>query len=86
MIILEQSGVKASDEKTWLIIAEREPHRKIEDPCQKRKYKCSEKIRAESDKSSVEQIRSSSVVQKDTERGEDPTREGRQTTSGKYIE
>ena len=67
VIILEQSGVKASREKTRQIGAEREHHGEIQETCQKRKEKCSEKIRAESEKSSVEQSGSSNVVQKDIE-------------------
>ena len=64
MIRLEQNGVKASGEKTWQIGAEQEHHGEREEPCQNRKEKRSEKIRAESEKSIVEQIRESSVVQK----------------------
>ena len=52
----------------------------------KEKKKCSEKIRAESEKSSVDQSRASSVVQNDEDRGEYPTGEGRQTTAAKYME
>ena len=62
MIRLEQSGMKASGGKTWQIGADRENHGEREKTCQKRKEKCSELIRAESEKSSVDQIRASSVV------------------------
>ena len=85
MIILKQSGVKASDKKTWQIGAECEHHGEREEPFQKRKEKCSEKIRAESEKSSVDQSRASSVVQNDKEQGENPIGEGRQTTLEKYT-
>ena len=67
MIRLEQSGVKASGKKTWQIVAEREHHGEKEDPCQKRKEKCSEKIRSDIEKSSGENIRESSVLQNDAE-------------------
>ena len=86
MIRLEQSGVKASDEKTCQIVAEQEQHREREEPFQNRKEKCSEKIRSQSEKNIVEQIRASSVVQNDVEQGEDTTGEGRQTTAAKYTE
>ena len=59
---MEQSGVKASGEETWQIGAEREHRGDREDLCQKRKEKYSEKIRAEIDKSSVDQSRESIVV------------------------
>ena len=68
MLRLEQSGVKASGEKTRQIGAEREHHGEREEPCQKRKEKRSEKIRAQSEKSSAEQSGASSVVHKDAER------------------
>ena len=54
MIILEQSGVKASGEKMRQIGVEREHHGDIKETCKKRKDKCSENIRAESEKISVE--------------------------------
>ena len=47
---------------------------------------CSEKIRAESEKISVDQSGSIIVVHNAAERGEDPTGEGRQTTLAKYME
>ena len=72
-------------EKKRQIGAKREHHGEREEPCQKRK-KFSEKIRAESEKISVEQSGASSVVQKDAEQGEDPIGEGRQTTAEKYTE
>ena len=59
--------MKSSREKMWQIGAEREHHGDREEPCQKRKEKCSKKIRAESDKSSVEQSGASSVVYNDAE-------------------
>ena len=43
-------------------------------------------IRVESEKSSVNQSVASSAVQNDAERGEDPIREGRQTTASKDTE
>ena len=86
MIRLEQNGVKASGEKTWQIGAEQEHHGEREEPCQNRKEKRSEKIRAESEKSIVEQIRESSVVQNDADQGEYMIGEGRQTTTEKYTE
>ena len=49
--------------------AEREYHGEREYPCQKREEKCSEKIREESKKSSVEHSGAISVVQNDAERG-----------------
>ena len=67
IIRLDQSGVKASEEKTRQIRVDQEHHGERGDPCQKIKEKCSEKIRAESEKSSVDQSRSSSVVQNDAE-------------------
>ena len=83
---LEQSGVKASGEKTRQIGAEQEHHGEIKEPSQKIKEKCSEKIRGESDESSVDQSVESSVVQNDPEQGEYPIGEGRQTTAAKYTE
>ena len=77
--------MKASGEKRGISeqsenITEREKRRaKIE-------KKCSEKIRAESEKNSVDQSKSSSVVQNDAERGEYPTVEGRQTIAVKSTE
>ena len=65
--------------------AEKEHHGDREEPCQKRKENCSEKIRAESEKSSVEQSGASSVVQNNAEQGEYPIREGRQKTAEKYT-
>ena len=50
------------------------------------KEKCSEKIRSDSEKSSVDQSRASSVVQNDAEQGEAPTGTGRQPTTAKYTE
>ena len=58
------------EKKTRQIGAEREHHGEREELCQNRKENCSEKIRAEIEKSSVEQSGSSSVVQNDTEQGE----------------
>ena len=52
----------------------------------KEKEKCSKKIRAESEKLSVDHSRAISVVKKYVEIGEYPTREGRQTTAEKYTE
>ena len=72
MIRLEQSRVKASGGKTRNIGAEREHHIEREEPCQYRKVKCNEKIRAESEKSSVEQSGASIVIQNDAEQGEYP--------------
>ena len=72
MIRLEQSGVKDSGGKTWQIGAEQGHHGKREEPFQKRKEKCSEKIRAESEKISMEKSRESSVVQNDAEQREYP--------------
>ena len=69
MIRLEQSGVKASGEKTRMIGAEREHHGEREEPCQDRKEKCSENIRSKIKKSSVDQSGTSSVVQKNAEWG-----------------
>ena len=86
IIRLEQSGVKASGEKTWQIGAEQEIHGEREEPCQNKQENCSENIRADSEKSSVEQIVSRNVVQNDADQGEDPTGEGRQTTTAKYTE
>ena len=86
MIILEQSQVKASGGKTRQIGAEQEHHREREDLQQKRKERCSENIRSESGKISVEQRGEISVVQNDVEGGEDPIREGRQTAAAKYTE
>ena len=54
MIRLDQSGVKASGGKTRQIGAEREHCGEREYPCQNRKEKRSEKIRAENEKSSVD--------------------------------
>ena len=69
MIILEQSGVKASGGETRQIGAKQEHHREREEPCQKRKEKCSENIREESEKSSAEHSVSISIVQNNAERG-----------------
>ena len=68
----DQSGVKASEEKTRQIKDEREHHREREEPCQNRIEKHSEKIRVDSEKISAEQIGAISVVQKDAEQGEYP--------------
>ena len=67
IIRLEQSGVKASGEKNWHIGAEIEHRRYREEPCQNRKENCSEKVRADSEKSCMEQIGASSVVHNNTE-------------------
>ena len=85
MIRLEQSRVKASSEKRGRPeqsenITERDRSRA------KREKKCSDKIREESEKNSVEQTISNSVVQKNAEQGEDPTVEGRKTTVANYTE
>ena len=56
VIRLEQIIVKASGEKTLHIEAEQEHHGQREETWQKRRRKRSEKIRAESDKSSAEQV------------------------------
>ena len=86
MIRLDQSGVKASGEKTRQIGAEQGYHGESEEPCQNRKENCSEKIIAESDKSSVDQSGERSVVQNEIEQGEYSIGEGRQTTAAKYTE
>ena len=86
VIRLEQNAVKATGLKTRQIREERKHQREREELWQKRKDQCSEKIRAESEKISVEQSRASSVVQKNAERGEYRTGEGRQTTEAKYTE
>ena len=65
---------------------EREHHREREEPCQKIKEKYSERIRVEIEKSSVEQSVISSAIQNNTEQGEYPIREGRQTMATKYTE
>ena len=52
----------------------------------KEKEKYSEKIRAESDKSTVDLSRASSVVQNNAELEEYPTGEGTQKTAAKYTE
>ena len=65
--------------------AEREYHVEIEELCQRRKEKRSEKIRVESDKISADQSGASYVVQNDVEKGEYPIQEGRQTTAAKYT-
>ena len=59
--------------KTWQIGEEQEHQGEIEELCQNRKEKCSDNIRAESERSSVEQIKASSLVQKNAELGEYPT-------------
>ena len=66
--------------------AEQEHHGEREEQCQKRKEKCSENIRAECEKISVEQSVASSVLQNDTEQGEYPIGGGRQITAAKYTE
>ena len=76
MIIFEQSRVKANGGKTRQIGADQEHHRDRGEPCQKRKYKRSEKIRVESEKISVEQSGASSVVHNDAQQGEYPIEEG----------
>ena len=68
------------------IRAEQEHHGEREEPCQNRKESRSEKIREESDKSSVDQSGSSIIVHNNVERGEDRIREGIQTTAAKYTE
>ena len=45
IIRLDQSRVKASEEKTRQIRVEQEHHGERGDPCQKRKEKCSDKVR-----------------------------------------
>ena len=77
--------MKASGEKMRQIGAKQEHHGEIKDPCLKRKEKCSEKIRAESEKSSVEQSGSSSVVQNGAEQRKYPIREIRQKKEAKYT-
>ena len=47
----------------------------------KEKKRFSDKIRVESEKSSVEQSGASGIVQNNAEQGEDPIGEGRQTTA-----
>ena len=86
MIRLDQSEVQASGEKRGRSkqgenIAEIEKSR-----AKNRKEKRIEKIRLESDKSSVEQSGSSSVLKNDVEKGEYPIGEGRQTMLAKYTE
>ena len=71
--------------KTRQIGAEREHHGDREEPCQKIKEKRSEKIRAESEKSSADQRGARNVVQNDAYQGEYPIREGIQTTTAKYM-
>ena len=85
MIRLENSRVKASGEKRVRSersenITDREKSR-----AKKRKEKRSENIRVDSEKSSVEQIGASSVVQNYTQRGEYTIREGRKTKAAKYT-
>ena len=67
MIRSEQSGVKSSGEKKRQIGVDLEHHGEIEEQYQNIKENRSEKIRAESEKSSVEQSGSSSVVQNNAE-------------------
>ena len=85
MIILEQSGVKASGEKTRQIGVEQEHHGEREDQCQNIGENSSENIRAESEKISAEQSGASNVVQIDVQQGEDLILEGRQTTAAEYT-
>ena len=80
----DQIRVKQSEGKwknTLQIGAEQEHHVEKEYTFKKRRKKRSEKIKVESEKSSVEQSGASSVVQNNTELGEDPIREGRQITA-----
>ena len=65
MIISEQSGVKENREKMRQIGEDQEHYGEREEPCQNRKGKFGENIRAEIKKISVEQSRASSVVQND---------------------
>ena len=60
--------------------------RKREKRRAKGEKKCSEKIIKESEKTIVEQSGARSVVLKDSEQGEDPIREGRQTTATNYTD
>ena len=55
-------------------------------PVPKEGKKFSEKIRDESEKSSVEYIVESSVARNNSEQREDPIGEGGQTTAEKYME
>ena len=59
--------MKENGENILQIGAEREHHGEREDQFQKRKEKRSEKIRAESEKNSVDKSEAISVVQKDAE-------------------
>ena len=86
VIRLDQSGVKASGEKKRQKREEREHHGMREVMCQNRKEQRSDRIIAESEKSSADQSGASSAVQNNTERGEVPIRERRKTTAGKYME
>ena len=86
MIRLEQSGVKASGEKMGQIGEELEHHKEREEPCQKRREKRSQKIRAESEKISVDQSGASILLHNYAKRGEDPIREGIQKTTENYTE
>ena len=72
MIRLEQSGVKASGEGTRQIRADQEHHVEREELFQNRREKFSKNIRVESERSSVDHIGESSVVQNDAEQVEDP--------------
>ena len=65
---------------------EQEHYGEREYPCQNRKENCSEKIREDSEKISVEKSVASSLVNNDAEQGEDNIGEGRQTTVAKYTE
>ena len=78
--------MKESRGKTWQIGVDIEHHGEREESCQKRKERRSENIRADSEKSSVNQRGARSVEQNGADRGEDPIGEGRQTTAAKYTE
>ena len=77
--------MKASEEIKRQIGAEREHHGEREELFQERREKRSERIRAESEKSSEEQSGASSVVKKNIELVENTSREGRQTMAVKYA-
>ena len=69
----------------WHIRAEREHHGEREEQFKKIKENFIEKIREESEKSSLDQNGASSVVQNYKDRGEDLIGEGRQKTAAKYM-
>ena len=71
--------------KTCQIRAEQEHHGEREEPFQKRKYNCSENIRVNSEKSNVEQSKTSSAEQNNLEKREYLTGEGIQTIAAKYT-